>query len=1116
MTQPEDATGTEDKSFSGITRVNNGHTNTAAALISPKWPRKSILKHKHGENATVPITFGISTAESPPLRPLDRRVSFAEKVQLHKIDVVPFSAQNEQNSSSDGENEPGESDSDEDDEDTSFSALEADADKVATMLRANNGGQASNSGSQTAESDNNGANLNDSVQFTKEPDYSSQHVTSTGVDLADESENASEDSMELTGPVSTNFMSEKLVEINQNDHTKAVDQSEASNIVSVDTSHIPGTDDLQDILKSPSGAVEGSNFQLHHVTSGPEQEDHVDPAISESNHPLFDLSDSRGQEDANAHISDAVLYPQASPEFEFQHLTDIAHPDENQALKAPSLTSSEDYLDGEEEMEFTSQVARFDYEELTMELTLPQPSNLASLDTRAAGFESAIGVFETGATNGSGLESKDGIEEATMELTKQVIVEARDPVLENEETTMEFTKPIESTNFLPIDKPQEIATVRETESDEETAMELTQPVNTNRDIQFTPSQEPQAQSTQIESRDSSVHLRDQESAEILQPEKTKVPEQEDLSIIQEESETEIQENTQNQAEENIPAETVQTPTNEEYLDENIDIIPNADSHDTRAKEQERDSRSSSVSSSSDINIYPDSNDENSAGKHALGPAMNPSPTKRHKPQNNETNSTGKAEESGKSEEIVYNDDWSVPEISLPGFLEEIGIKFYDDLEIATDVAARYQQSSFSGAAEYPKEAYYTANIRLPLLEVYELSCKELAAKIEQGKRLFDEVKERSSQNNPLLFKQYLSASPFEQTAMRAKFHLMKEYTKQQAKEVWYEWRKKLISNILQVYQNNLEVLENDKLILESGIEELELSFKSMIRDLKTVNADVKRFKEIQSNFQGLEIEDIKRMRARMADLNRSLFDHKRLIAANEKSINNLQQSINNRRISIDALKNQVREAEDELSKTKQFSSKEIEELHISSQLWQISAGLKYVNNRDGSFAFELDPQIGIVVDKQKLETRDGLKCSVNTSAKSTLCNESLIQHFPGLVDALTENAPNALEKFRIVRKIWTKLRLVDMEVYRIKFMFPLKLRAANDNSIDFSFEYLSPDAKSKINFSVSVPSKGFLQYPECVTVDAQVIRGEGEHAQMTKSALEKTGRNVTMFTRLQS
>ncbi|KAF8002328.1 hypothetical protein HF325_003293 [Metschnikowia pulcherrima] len=245
---------------------------------------------------------------------------------------------------------------------------------------------------------------------------------------------------------------------------------------------------------------------------------------------------------------------------------------------------------------------------------------------------------------------------------------------------------------------------------------------------------------------------------------------------------------------------------------------------------------------------------------------------------------------------------------------------------------------------------------------------------------------------------------------------MKEYTKQQAKEVWYEWRKKLISNILQVYQNNLEVLENDKLILESGIEELELSFKSMIRDLETVNADVKRFKEIQRNFQGLEIEDIKRMRARMADLNRLLLDHKRLIAANEKSISALQQNIDNRRISIDALKNQVREAEDELSKTKQFSSKEIEELQIFSQLWQISAGLKYVNNRDGSFAFELDPQIGIVVDKQKLETRDGLKCQVNPSSRSTLCNESLIQHFPGLVDALTKKAPNFFEKFRVIRK----------------------------------------------------------------------------------------------------
>lgn len=436
------------------------------------------------------------------------------------------------------------------------------------------------------------------------------------------------------------------------------------------------------------------------------------------------------------------------------------------------------------------------------------------------------------------------------------------------------------------------------------------------------------------------------------------------------------------------------------------------------------------------------------------------------------------------------DDWddSIPHFSLTEFLKEIGIKFYDDLEFSTDISTRHRLSLSDSKEENTKEDYYRANIQLPLLEVYGLSCKELSGKIQQGKKLFEELQEKTLTDNPRLFKQYYRASYYDQMGMKARFHLLKEYTRQQAKLIWYQWRSKLIENILEVLQNNLEVLQSDKATLLTNISILDEVFEEIQQKFQALRLEVQQFKEIQERFKDLGTDQIKQIKLQLTELNSRLLEHKEKIARKEKDLELVGGQIQARNNEIEMLRAKISTSENRLNNMKHFNTTEIEVLEYKSRLLQAAAGIRFVRNiSEHVDEFEFNSELGLKIDFSKPDSPESTTFHLLNLECKLLYNRNLLECCcSDLVEAT--GFTNVFDSLINLRKKWIKLTEIDRDIYKISLRYPTKITKSENKEIRFQFLYFSFKNNFKAQVTISVPVQTILQYPQAALSSIKVLR----------------------------
>ena len=80
---------------------------------------------------------------------------------------------------------------------------------------------------------------------------------------------------------------------------------------------------------------------------------------------------------------------------------------------------------------------------------------------------------------------------------------------------------------------------------------------------------------------------------------------------------------------------------------------------------------------------------------------------------------------------------------------------------------------------------------IPMLELYQHSCRELRNYIAEGRRMVREIEVETFEENPPLFQEYLSATPEVKALMDNQFKNVKTHARLLSKAMWYEWRMKL-------------------------------------------------------------------------------------------------------------------------------------------------------------------------------------------------------------------------------------------------------------------------------------------------------------------------------------
>ena len=84
---------------------------------------------------------------------------------------------------------------------------------------------------------------------------------------------------------------------------------------------------------------------------------------------------------------------------------------------------------------------------------------------------------------------------------------------------------------------------------------------------------------------------------------------------------------------------------------------------------------------------------------------------------------------------------------------------------------------------------------VPMLELYQHSCRELKNYISEGRSIVREIETDTFEDNPPLFKEYVSAPPNVKIVMDNQFKNVKANARFLSKVMWYEWRMKLLDGL---------------------------------------------------------------------------------------------------------------------------------------------------------------------------------------------------------------------------------------------------------------------------------------------------------------------------------
>ncbi|KAH6720624.1 hypothetical protein BKA61DRAFT_541970 [Leptodontidium sp. MPI-SDFR-AT-0119] len=210
---------------------------------------------------------------------------------------------------------------------------------------------------------------------------------------------------------------------------------------------------------------------------------------------------------------------------------------------------------------------------------------------------------------------------------------------------------------------------------------------------------------------------------------------------------------------------------------------------------------------------------------------------------------------------VDEDSFGDDRIQLQDFLNMTSIRF---MELTTTkrrhtIAPRSSTKALGDDKEIALEDCVAAGAAtIPMLELFQHACQELKRYISEGRKTVREIETETFEENPPLFREYISATPDIKVVMDNQLKNVKTHARLLSKGLWYDWRMTLLGTLKEGLFKTAEGMIEDEEILDHQQELLEAVLPELIRRaeiLEREEADLQSAAEEIANCDQEELSD---------------------------------------------------------------------------------------------------------------------------------------------------------------------------------------------------------------------------------------------------------------------
>lgn len=412
-------------------------------------------------------------------------------------------------------------------------------------------------------------------------------------------------------------------------------------------------------------------------------------------------------------------------------------------------------------------------------------------------------------------------------------------------------------------------------------------------------------------------------------------------------------------------------------------------------------------------------------------------------------------------------------VSLKQFLNDLSIEFFDNLDINDDLTVTLNDNFDS--SEVNNAEYLIARAsQIPWLELYIFSCTELQKNMAELKKLFDNLNEEFSEENPPLVREYYqTTSMAQQKKMSDHLLFMKTLSDKEAESSWLTWRLQLLEELDTRLTLNHESLKEDSLKLQNVFEEI----YSIEQTINTEYADImEQFDEVSKQSEIIEAseeENVLDLRKELLDVLETALSQDELLKKIESQSNELQQSV----LPSGDLEKQVSEKRAFVEINTKDPHSRLTLLYQSFIHIQSISGVKFKRLAGKTLITSLcDGLIELAVDLSKFEDP--------SSRVFTFSNE-----LPDLTKTYVQRFINNSQEYSFqeqltkICNIVRSLNWLHDELYYIGLVCPTKITFGESLNIEIKEYNRSEGYKATISINITQESLFGTLQPEEVTIE---------------------------------
>ncbi|KAK7999961.1 hypothetical protein PG990_012561 [Apiospora arundinis] len=456
-------------------------------------------------------------------------------------------------------------------------------------------------------------------------------------------------------------------------------------------------------------------------------------------------------------------------------------------------------------------------------------------------------------------------------------------------------------------------------------------------------------------------------------------------------------------------------------------------------------------------------------------------------ENDQPTDTFNFEEPPRPLERDLLDDDDEERIHLQDFLNMTSIRFMELTTTKrrhTQAPAALKDSTLQNADDVSLERCVVAGAcTVPMLELYQHSCRELKKYISEGRRI-----------------EYISATPDFKLLMDNQFKNVKTHARLLSKAMWYEWRMKLQDGLKEGLVTIAKDMEDDEQLLQKQENMLNVTLPQLLNAYEALEQEHGSLQSIAQEIAECDPEELEAARAELSDVDSD-------VAEKMRKIEELQQVLGETESTIQDMANRkqeclaaIEEAEKIREECRGWSSKEISTLKVKVDEIEKEHGwtITGISGTMVSMTYRREIEVAFDIGAfQDAKTTSQVNLSYIAANREknpqpkTVEKDFFVQCIRDYVRGLVQTRMKISTLLRAIGAAWDKADAAADNIRLLNCTFPTEVARTSDSSLVAKIDMLLVPLETKVQLSMglqSQPTPDGIEFS--IVPTAQVVYGE--------------------------